>query len=61
MDEKGRQIYRDFAGQLCQWAKTGKAPAAGNQDIGYGLSLQKARLERFRADMEYVQIGRAHV
>lgn len=54
MDEKGRQIYRDFAGQLCQWAKTGKAPAAGNQDIGYGLSLQKARLERFRVDMEYV-------
>ena len=39
MDESGKKIFEEFAGQLSDWSKTGKLPSAGNQDIRYALSL----------------------
>lgn len=51
MDEY--QLYRTFAAQLCEWSRSGKTPDTGNQDIRYGLNLQKARLEKFGASAEY--------
>lgn len=53
MDETGSRIYRHFADQLCVWAQTGILPATGNQDIRYGLELQRKRLERYQVRMEY--------
>lgn len=53
MDKTDRQIYEEFVSQLCQWGKDGSIPAAGNQDINYGLSLQRKRLDRYHARIEY--------
>lgn len=54
MDKSGRQIFEEFAAQLCEWSKTGKTPAAGNQDIRYALSLQQERLDKCQARAEYI-------
>lgn len=54
MENDGKQLFEEFAEQLCQWAKTGKAAAAGSQDINYGLALQKERLDRHQCNMEYI-------
>lgn len=51
MEKTEAQIYEEFAAQLCDWAESGKAPAAGNQDIDYSLTLQKKRLEKYRVRM----------
>lgn len=54
MDESGKKIFEEFAGQLSDWSKTGKLPSAGNQDIRYALSLQQERLDKCQAGMEYM-------
>lgn len=51
MDE--HQIYDTFVAQLCEWAKTGKTPDTGNQDIRHGLALQQERLDKHNAKIEY--------
>lgn len=58
MEKTDRQIYEEFVSQLCQWGETGVAPSAGNQDIGYGLTLQRRRLETHYAKIEYRLTGR---
>lgn len=58
MEKAEEKIYEEFTGQLCEWAQTGKPPAAGNQDIGYGLKLQRERMERLGIRMEYRFIRR---
>ena len=45
MQEKtDQQIYEDFDSQLCGWVRNGTLPASGNQDIRYGLELQRKRM-----------------
>ncbi len=58
MEKTDRQIYEEFADQLCEWAETGKTPGAGNQDLSYGLALQRARLNKHHVKMEYRLTGR---
>ena len=53
MGTTAEQIYEEFAAQLCEWSETGKIPSSANQDIRYGLSLQKQRLDKCHARMEY--------
>lgn len=53
MEKTDQQIYEEFAAQLCRWGRSGAAPGAGNQDIGYGLELQRKRLEKHHARIEY--------
>lgn len=53
MEKTDQQIYDEFASQLCEWGKDGKIPAAGNQDIAYGLMQQGKRLEKYHVKMEY--------
>lgn len=54
MQEKtDQQIYEDFAAQLCEWGKSGALPASGNQDIRYGLELQRKRMEKYQVKIEY--------
>lgn len=53
MEKTDRQIYEEFAAQLCEWGNNGKIPVMGNQDIGYGLELQRKRLEKYHAKIVY--------
>ena len=53
MEKTAEQIYNEFTVQLSKWAQDGKIPETGNQDISYGLNLQKKRLERHHARMKY--------
>lgn len=53
MEETGKELFEAFAAELGEWAKTGKTPVSGNQDIRYGLELQKARLEKHHASMVF--------
>lgn len=53
MEKTDRQIHEEFAAQLCEWSESGKIPGMGNQDIGYGLELQKQRMERYHTRMVY--------
>lgn len=53
MEKTDQQIFEEFSSQLCKWGENGKTPAAGNQDISYGLELQKKRLEKYHTKMEY--------
>ena len=53
MEKTDQQIYEEFVSQLCEWGRSGAVPAAGDQDIGYGLALQRKRLERHHARIEY--------
>lgn len=53
MDKSNEQIYKEFAAQLCQWGESGTPPAAGNQDISYGLEQQRKRLEKNGIRIDY--------
>nr|WP_304057212.1 hypothetical protein [Enterocloster clostridioformis] len=54
MQEKtDQQIYEDFASQLCGWVRNGTLPASGNQDIRYGLELQRKRMEKYHVKIKY--------
>ena len=53
MEKTAEQIYNEFTVQLSEWAQDGKIPDTGNQDISYGLNLQKKRLEKYHARMKY--------
>lgn len=53
MEKTDQQIYEEFASQLCQWGENGTAPVTGNQDISYGLELQKKRLQKHHTKMEF--------
>lgn len=53
MEITDTQLFDEFAKQLCEWGESGKAPAAGNQDIAFALGLQKKRLDKHQAKMEY--------
>ena len=54
MEEKSEQtIYNEFVSQLCTWGDDGTIPSAGNQDIGYGLALQRKRLEKYHTKIKY--------
>ncbi len=53
MEKTDSQIYEEFAVQLCEWSANGKVPPAGNQDIRYGLTLQKERLTKYHTKIEY--------
>lgn len=53
MEKSDQQIYQEFINQLCEWGETGATPVAGNQDISYGLALQRKRLEQCRVKIEY--------
>ena len=58
MERTDRQIYEEFTSELCSWPETGLAPAAGNQDIVYGLNLEKKRLEKYGLRMTYELLPR---
>lgn len=54
MKEKtDRQIHEEFAAQFCEWSESGKPPAIGNQDIAYGLELQRKRMEKYHTKIAY--------
>ncbi len=53
MEKTDQQIFEEFAYQLCRWGISGETPAMGNQDIRYGLALQKKRLERHHVKISY--------
>lgn len=53
MEKTDQQIYEEFASQLCRWGEDGTVPGMGNQDISYGLSQQRKRLEKYHAKIEY--------
>lgn len=53
MQKDEKAVYEEFVDQFCEWSETGKAPEAGDQEIRYGLSLQKERLNRYQAKMKY--------
>lgn len=53
MNKTNQEIYEEFAAQLCEWGENGKIPGVGNQDISYGLELQRRRLEKCGAKIVY--------
>lgn len=53
MEKTDRQIYEEFVTQLSEWGNSGKKPLAANQDICYGLMLQRKRMDKYHVKMEY--------
>lgn len=53
MEKSDQQIYQEFISQLCEWGEDGTTPESGNQDIRYGLALQRKRLEKHHVKIEY--------
>lgn len=53
-------LFEDFAISLEEYAKTGKAPVEGDQDIQYGLELQDERLQKKGLTMKYKFVPRGH-
>lgn len=54
-------IFENFAISLQEYTRTGKAPAEGDQDIQYGLELQKKRLRAKELTMQYKFVPRGHL
>lgn len=59
-DESGHSLFERFAVQLRNYTHTGRLPKMGDQDIQYGLELQKERLKEKKLLMKYEFTPRGH-
>lgn len=53
MYAKTKEVGDQFARELMEWSKTGKAPKSADADVKYFLELQQQRLKDHDLEMEY--------
>jgi len=59
-EKSENSIFETFAVELEESTRTGRIPGSGDQDVQYGMELQRERLKKKGLKMEYTFVPRGH-